>query len=365
MFLRDDNHVVTMLAPASPTVRGHHPSPSPPVFEVDGRLSSPTPEVSDALAGLDGPVLVLGAGGKMGLHLCAMLRRADQATARARPVTAVSRFSSLHGRASFEEAGVETLACDLEDETALAELPDAPNIIFMAGAKFGTGNQPDLLHRMNVELPRRVARRFAGHRCLVFSTGCVYSMVSPSTGGSKETDPTDPPGDYAKSCLGREMAFAEAARQHGSRVALIRLNYSTEFRYGVLVDIAQKVQNGDPVDVSTGWVNVIWQRDAVDHILRAFPHASRDPFVLNVTGADILSVRELAETFGRLLERTPVFSGSEEPTAWLNNAAKSHTLFGPPPTRIEEMMEWTAGWVQAGGDTFGKPTGFDKRSGKF
>jgi len=341
-------------------------SPVPmPAGQVEKILSLPSAGLGDAMAGLDGPVLVLGAGGKMGLHVCAMLKRADELRERGRRVTAVSRFSTVHGRGAFEEEGVETLACDLEDDAALAALPDAPNIIFMAGAKFGTGDQPDLLRRMNVELSRRVAGRFAGARCLVFSTGCVYSMVSPSTGGSKETDPTAPPGEYAKSCLERELAFAGAAREHGSRVALIRLNYSTEFRYGVLVDIAQKVQKGDPVDLSMGWVNVIWQRDAVDHILQAFPLADSSPFILNVTGPEILGVRELAEGFGELFGREPSFCGNEQETAWLNSAAKSHALFGPPAARIEEMMEWTAAWIRSGTGTFGKPTGFEKRTGKF
>ncbi len=347
-----------------PSVKHEIPLPIP-ADQVEKSLSRPSPEVGDAMAGLDGAVLVLGAGGKMGLHVCTMLKRADETRKRGRRVTAVSRFSTVHGRSVFEESGVETLACDLEDDAALAVLPDAPNIIFMAGAKFGTGDQPDLLKRMNMELPRRVARRFAGARCLVFSTGCVYSMVSPSTGGCKETAPTDPPGEYAKSCLERELAFADAAREHGSRVALIRLNYSTEFRYGVLVDIAQKVYKREPVDLSMGWVNVIWQRDAVDHILRAFPMADSNPFVLNVTGPKILSVRELAEEFGRMFEREPLFTGKEEGTAWLNNAEKAHGLFGLPPARIEEMMGWTAAWIQAGAGTFGKPTGFEKRSGRF
>ena len=347
-----------------PSAKCELPLPMP-VDQVEKRLSCPSTVVGEALAGVEGPVLVLGAGGKMGLHVCAMLKRADESRERGRRVVAVSRFSTVHGRSAFEESGVETLACDLEDDAALAALPDAPNIIFMAGAKFGTGDQPDLLRRMNVELPRRVARRFAGARCLVFSTGCVYSMVSPSSGGSRETDPTNPPGEYAKSCLERELAFAGAARDHGSRVALIRLNYSTEFRYGVLVDIAQKVYKGQTVDLSMGWVNVIWQRDAIDHILQAFRLADTNPYILNVTGPKILSVRELAEGFGRLFGREPVIYGKEEETAWLNNAEKAHSLFGLPPAGIGEMMEWTAAWIQSGAGTFGKPTGFEKRSGKF
>lgn len=312
-----------------------------------------------------GEVLVLGAGGKMGLHVSAMLARADADAGRQCRITAVSRFSTVHGREAFEEFGIRTIACDLEEDAALAALPDAPNIIFMAGAKFGTSGRTDLLRRMNEELPRRVAGRFPGARILVFSTGCVYSMVSVETGGSTESDPTDPPGEYAKSCLQRECAFAEASEKHGTKAILIRLNYSTEFRYGVLVDIAQKVRDGQPVDLETGWVNVIWQRDAVDQILRAFPLASSPASVLNITGPQILRVRDLAEEFGRIFGVTPVFQGEEGAVCWLNNAAKSHRLFGVPPTSIGEMIHRTAVWIKDGGQTFGKPTGFENRSGKF
>jgi len=228
-----------------------------PLTQADNFLSTPSEAVTQALSRVEGDIMVLGAGGKMGLHICSMIRRADEAAGRPNRVIAVSRFSSMHGRDLFDQQGITTIACDLEDAQALQALPSSPNIIYMAGAKFGTGDQPDLLKRMNEDLPRKVAQRFAGARCLVFSTGCVYAMVSPESQGSKETDRTDSPGAYAKSCLVREEAFASAAQNSGSKVALIRLNYSTEFRYGVLVDIAQKVFNQDPIDLSMGWVNVI------------------------------------------------------------------------------------------------------------
>jgi len=338
--------------------------PMPPT-QADNFLSAPSGRVVQALSQIQGDIMVLGAGGKMGLHICSMIRRADEQAGRASRVIAVSRFSSVHGRELFEEQGITTIACDLESQEALEALPDTPNIIFMAGAKFGTDDQPDLLSRMNEELPKRVAQRFAGARCLVFSTGCVYAMVSPESHGSQETDHTDPPGAYAQSCLVREEAFAHAAHDMGSKVALIRLNYSTEFRYGVLVDIAQKVLKQTPIDLSMGWVNVIWQRDAVDQILQAFPLADSEPFILNITGEAILSVRELAEEFGRLLNRVPHFVNEEAPTVWLNNASKSHQLFGLPPTSLADMIAWTAAWLQSGSSTFGKPTGFDNREGKF
>lgn len=341
-----------------------HPLPLDPT-QVDSALSEPSVGVGAAMGQITGDVLVLGAGGKMGLHVCRMLAAADAASGIAPRVTAVSRFGSARSKDAFVEGGIRTLACDLESDEAVAGLPDAENVIFMAGAKFGTGDQPDLLRRMNVDLPRRVARRFAGSRCLVFSTGCVYSMVAPESGGSSEEDATDPPSDYAQSCLGRELAFRAAARDHGSRVALIRLNYATEFRYGVLVDIATKVANEEPVNLDMGWVNVIWQRDAVDHILRVLPLTATEPLVLNVAGPEILSVRELAECFGERMGKSLRFTGEPGDTAWLNNAGKSHRLFGKPPTSLDRMVEWTSDWVLAGGELFGKPTGFEKRSGKF
>jgi len=336
-----------------------------PSEQVDIQLSEPSDELIGALGGIEGPVLVLGAGGKMGLHVGAMISRADAAAGREREVLAVSRFSSIHGREAFEKFGVKTLACDLEDDAALEALPDAPNIVFMAGAKFGTSGRSDLLKRMNEDLPKRVAARFPGARILVFSTGCVYSMVPVESGGSREGDATEPPGEYALSCLQREHAFSGASAQFGTRVVLLRLNYSTEFRYGVLVDIAQKVLSGEPVDLTTGWVNVIWQRDAVDQILRAFPLAANPPLILNITGAENLRVRDLAEKFGRIFGIPPVFQGEEGSVCWLNNAAKSHALFGPPPTPVDTIVEWTAGWMKNVGQTFGKPTGFENRSGKF
>lgn len=337
----------------------------PSATQVDDTLSMPRPKVAEALAAIDGKILVLGAGGKMGLHVTRMIHAADQMNGTAQRVTAVSRFSSVHGREAFEHQGIPIIACDLEDDVALEALPDVPNIVFMAGAKFGTDRQPDLLERMNVRLPRRVAERFAGARCLVFSTGCVYAMVEPGTGGSRETGPTDPPGAYAQSCLKREEAFARTAHEFGSPIALIRLNYATEFRYGVLVDIAQKVMTGESIDLSMGFVNLIWQRDAVDHILQAFPLANTEPFVLNVTGPEALSVRSLAERFGHFLGREPNFTGEAQATAWLNNPAKSHKLFGQPETSLDQMIAWTAGWLLRGEGTFGKPTGFSNREGTF
>lgn len=332
---------------------------------VDEFLSVPTPAVTEAIARMDGDFMVLGAGGKMGLHVCLMLRKAMQANGSSSRVLAVSRFGSVNERSQFDQAGVETLPGDLCDEEKLEALPEIENVIFMAGAKFGTSGQPDLLHRMNVEMPERVAHRFRNSRITAFSTGCVYSYVPTSTPGASETAPTEPVGEYAHSCLGRELAFRRTAEKFQTKLTLFRLNYSVEFRYGVLVDIAQKVFQDLPINVTMGHVNVIWQRDAVARTLLAHEHASAEPFIINVTGPDVLRVRDLAARFGELLGKTPIIEGTEAPTAWLGDAGLSLKLFGPPETSPDEMIAWIATWVATGQPTLGKPTGFETRDGKY
>jgi nucleoside-diphosphate-sugar epimerase len=333
---------------------------------IDEKLSKPSKEAVSGLRGLEGPVAVLGAGGKMGLHMAAMLRRVfDEAGRVGEQVFAVSRFGSPESRVPFDQFGVDTISADLSDEAALSGLPDFQTIYFLAGVKFGTSGDPNTLRRFNEEMPARVAARFPHARIAAFSTGCVYPVVAPSSGGSCEEDAPEPTGDYAVSCLQRERAFTTASHHHGTSVVLIRLNYAVEFRYGVLVDIAQRVMSGQPVDVTMGWVNVIWQRDAVDYSLRAITLAESPATILNVAGLPIISVRELAERFGARLGRAAIITGAEEPTAWLNNAARAHSLFGPPEVTLEQAIEWTAEWVRNGGATLGKPTKFEKRDGKF
>ena len=214
-------------------------------------------------------------------------------------------------------------------------------------------------------MPRLIAEQYKDSRIVALSTGCVYDFIDVASGGSTEESPTNPPGDYAISCLGREEAFVDRSTQWGSLSSLIRLNYSNELRYGVLVDIAANVLSGKPVAVDTGYVNVIWQGDAVEHIVRSLEHATCPPFVLNVTGPETLSVRELALAFGERFGRTPQFSGTESQTAWLSNASRSHELFGPPPVSVDTMIDWIADWLQRGGPTLNKPTKFEVRGGDY
>ncbi|MDP3069180.1 MAG: NAD(P)-dependent oxidoreductase [Opitutaceae bacterium] len=351
--------------PDTPPTTALHPALPCAAEAIDDFLSQPTPGVIETVAHTPGPFLVLGAGGKIGLHLAAMLRHALDRLGRTDRVIAVSRFHGLRDRAAFEQHGIETLACDLGDPAALAALPDAPAVFFLAGVKFGTAAAPGLLRAINVELPQQVARRFARARIVAFSSGNIYPFVSPTSGGAREDTPPAPIGDYADSCLQREQAFATVAAAHGTPVVLIRLNYAVEFRYGLLVDIAEAVHSGRTIDLTTGYANVIWQTDAVAHSIQALDLARSPATPINVTGADTLSVRELAASFGRKFNRDAELSGTESQTALLNNAAQSHRLFGPPLTPVPQMIDWISAWIAQGGATWGKPTGFQQRDGRF
>lgn len=348
----------------SPSLTARPSLPFPPE-KVDDFLSVPSPGVIATVAQTPGPFLILGAGGKLGLHLCSMLRASLTQLGRTDRVLAVSRFTTLRDRTDFESRGVETCPCDLTDATGLAALPDAPTVFFLAGVKFGTATAPNLLHAVNVELPARIAARFRNSRIVAFSSGCVYPFVTAASGGATESTPASPIGDYAASCLAREEAFAAAALLQGNPIALIRLNYSVEFRYGLLVDIAKAVLAGHPVDVTTGHVNVIWQPDALAHCIQSLELAGTPAVPVNITGPDTLAVRDLAERFGVLLGRPAIITGTEANTAWLNNAALSHHRFGLPATPVDTMMQWIAAWLLNDGETWGKPTGFQRRDGRF
>ncbi|MDB4459133.1 NAD(P)-dependent oxidoreductase [bacterium] len=334
---------------------------------LDEFMSSPTNGVLECLKSTDGNILILGAGGKMGLHFCLMLKRAFEALGQSqRRVIAVSRFGAEGALAPFVREEIQTISTDLCDPQQLAALPDTPFIIFLAGVKFGTSHDPELLNRMNVEMPASVAARFKESTIVALSTGCVYSYTTPKSGGSTEAEgETNPVGSYAQSCLGRELAFSNASAQWGTKVSLIRLNYAIDLRYGVLHDIAMKAMTETPIDVSTGYVNVIWQRDAIAHIIQSLNHASSPPFTLNVTGHETLSVRDLATRFGKALSVGIASEGRENDRAWLSNSTKARALFGEPETTIDEMIDWTAVWLKSGGTSLGKPTHFETRDGNY
>lgn len=335
------------------------------VEQLDELLTRPTPHVVDAIAKCPGDFTILGASGKMGFHFARTLQRTLRELGRSDKVFAVARFSSEDSIRPFEQAGIETARIDLSQTEELANLPQVANVLFLAGVKFGTSSSPELLTRMNIEMPRQVAEHFRGSRIVALSTGCVYAFTTPESGGSLETDLTDPPGEYAKTCLGREEVFSEGSTKHGTKVALIRLNYAVEPRYGVLVDIAHKVASGEPVSVDMGYVNVIWQGDAVAQILQCFAWVDTPPQIINITGREVLRVRDLASQFSQRLGREVTFTGSEASTAWLNNSTWARQHLGEPPTSLSTMIQCISQWIERGGPVLGKPTHFENREGAY
>lgn len=336
------------------------------IEELDDLISRPTAGALSAVEANPGDIAVLGAGGKMGFHLTLMLKRALHALGQDnRRLTAVSRFGSPDAREPFESRGIQTISADLCDDQQLLDLPDAENVFFLAGVKFGTSNDSSLLNKMNIEMPAAVAKRFKKSRIVALSTGCVYSFMEPASGGPTEKSPTDPPGEYAKSCLGRETAFERGSKKWKTPVTLVRLNYAVDLRYGVLVDIGQKILAGQPVNVEMGYLNLIWQGDALVHIVQCLGVASSPPAIRNITRKEILRVRDLATELGKRLGREPVIEGEEEPRAWISNPSLSHLEFGAPETSLAQILDWTAEWLLAEGKTLGRPTHFENREGKY
>ena len=333
--------------------------------ELDELLSRPHEADREAMKRMIGDLIVLGAGGKMGPSLALLARRAaDESSVRKR-IIAVSRFPDPLLAAQLEQRGIEVIPSDLLEPKALDRLPDCENVIFMAARKFGTTGQEPLTWAMNTYLPGKVAERYAASRIVAFSTGNVYPLVPVRSGGSVETDRTAPAGEYAQSALGRERIFEYWSITNGTPTVLLRLNYAVDLRYGVLLDIAQKVFEQRPVDLTMPAVNVIWQGDANSVCLRALEAAQTPACILNVTGSETISVRQLALQFGERFGREPRFEGSESPTALLSNASRCHSLFGPPSVSLGQMIEWVAAWVLSAGRTFGKPTHFEQRAGIF
>jgi nucleoside-diphosphate-sugar epimerase len=331
------------------------------VEALDELLSRPSQAVIDDLARVEGDILVLGVGGKMGPTLARLARRA----APEKRIVAVARFSELGLRQALDRHGIETMAADLLDPAAVDRLPLLANVVFMAGRKFGAEGELPLTWAMNVHVPAIVAERFRGARIVAFSTGCVYPFAAVAGGGSTEETPLDPPGEYALSCVGRERLVEYFSRRHATPGRLFRLNYAIDLRYGVLHDIACKVRDSAPIDLAMGHVNVIWQGDACAQALRCLAYCTTPTSPINVSGAETLSVRRLAEDFGRRLGRAPEFVGTEAPTAWLTNTTQAQRLFGAPLVPLSAMMAWVADWVARGRPSLGKPTKFEARDGRY
>jgi len=332
------------------------------VAELEELLSRPNDADRAALAALDGDLLILGVGGKMGPTLALRARRAAPSGKR---IIAAARFSEPGLREQLEHSGIECIKADLLDPAQLAALPDAANVLCMFGRKFGSTGDPTLTWAMNVYLPGLVCERYKSSKIVAFSSGNVYGYSHVARGGSVETDECFPVGEYAWTGLGRERIYDYHSRHNKIPTLLLRLNYAIDLRYGVLLDIGQKVYHRQPVDLSMGAANVIWQGDANSVALRGFAHCTAPATILNLTGPETLSVRRIAETIGAHLDVQPIFTGEESTDALLNNAQRCHRLFGYPSVTPDEMMEWTARWIAHGGSTLNKPTHFEARDGKF
>jgi dTDP-4-dehydrorhamnose reductase len=334
-------------------------------LELEERLSRPPVQLIEMMSRLRGDFLFLGAGGKMGPSMARMARRATDAAGVQRRIVAVSRYQNSADRDGLEKHGIETFGVDLLKPGALEALPDAENIIYLAGMKFGSTGQEPLTWAMNSLLPGLVCRRYPRSRMVAFSTGNIYGMVPVSGSGSLETDPPNPVGEYAQSCLGRERIFQYASLSEGTRVAIIRLNYACDLRYGVMVDIASRVLAGEPVDITVNAFNIIWQADANALSLLCLELASSPPFIGNLSGLDKISVSDLAQYYGRAYNHEILLKNEDSGFALLTDARALLNLLSYKPMKNEILKRWVAEWIFRGGQTLRKPTGFEKLDGRF
>jgi nucleoside-diphosphate-sugar epimerase len=328
---------------------------------LDDLLCRPSRMLIDDLNKVDGDIMILGVAGKMGPTLAGLAK----AAAKGRRVIGVARFSDRSVKAWLEARGIETISCDLLDEGAIRALPKSQNIVFMAGRKFGAEGDLSLTWAMNAHVPALVAQAFPASRIVAFSTGCVYPFVPVTGKGADETVPPDPPGEYAQSCVGRERMFEYFSRKFATPGRLFRLNYAIDMRYGVLHDIATRILQKKPIDVSLGHVNFIWQGDAASQALRCLAHCDTPTSPINVSGHELLAVRDLAVSLGKRLGRKPILVGAEQPTAWLTDTAQAVNLFGLPIVDTKRLIAWTADWVSRSMPSLGKPTKYEVRDGRY
>jgi nucleoside-diphosphate-sugar epimerase len=342
-----------------------HPEKIADIEQLEELLSRPRPEVVEMFSKLDGDIIFLGVAGKIGISLAHMAKRACDEAGIKKRIIGVSNFETREQQKAVSKYGIETISGDLLNTKFTSTLPTVRNVFYLAGMKFGSTENLSMTWAVNTYLPAIVADHFRQSRIVAFSTGCVYPLVPVSSGGCRETDQAEAIGEYAQSCLGRERMFEYGSLKNNTEVALIRLNYSVETRYGVLVDIALKVKNNQPVDLTMGHFNVIWQGDMNNYVLRSLEYAKSPAAILNVTGEEILSVKEVADEFGKLFGTSVVFEGKEAPTALLNNAEKLFGMYGKPGTPISQVIKWIAAWINDEQALLNKPTHFEVRDGKY
>lgn len=333
--------------------------------QLEEVLSRPSQRLVKMMKELVGDFILLGVAGKMGVSMARMVKRACVEAHVQKRVIGVSRFSSPDQQLFLEDSGVETIKGDLLDYNFINNLPEVKNVIYLAGMKFGTEGNESFTWAMNSFLPGLVVEKFKNSRIIAFSTGCVYPLVKITSGGSKETDKPEPVGEYAQSCLGRERLFEYGSIKNSTPIVLIRLNYSVEMRYGVLVDIASKVNKNEPIDLTMGYTNVLWQGDANELILRSIQHCSSPANHLNISGSESISIAYVAKQFGELMGKEVKLTGNEAESALLVNISKSHKLLGKPIVSLDKVIKWTANWVENNNRLLGKATHFEVRDGKY
>jgi len=330
--------------------------------ELEDVMTTPSSELTADLAGVEGDILILGVGGKMGPTLARMAKRA----APQKRVIGVARFSDSNLRSRLEDQGVECIKCDLTDSGTVQLLPHIDNVVFMAGHKFGASDNAAHTWAINAGVPYVVADVFRESRIVVFSTACVYPYVDiGGPGASEETLTQPPPGDYAMSCVARERIFQFGSQRYGTAGRLVRLSYAIDLRYGVLLDVATSVRTERPVDVTMGYVNVIWQGDANEQALRLLAQCTSPTSPINVSGWEKVGIRWLAAQFGERFDKPPNVIGDEAETAWLVDTSAARQLFGTPRISLNTMIDWVADWVMHDRPSLGKKTHFETRDGKY
>jgi nucleoside-diphosphate-sugar epimerase len=333
--------------------------------ELEDVLSRPRDVLVEFIRSVRSPLVLLGAGGKMGSTLAILARRAAILANHPLEVIAISRFADERIPARLNEAGVRTQRADLLDRRQVLDLPESENVIYLVGLKFGTRDNPSMTWAVNTLVPAMVTERYSKSRIVALSTGNVYPMSRVDSGGARESDPLIPLGEYANAAVARERLFEFMSARYETPISILRLNYAVELRYGVLVDIARKVLSGEPISLESGWFNCIWQGDANEMIIRTLGLTTAPPSVYNLSSPTAISVREVAIRFSELLGRAPIFAGVESPTALLSNTSKLCERLGPPSTTLPEMQEWIAAWLRHQGILWNKPTHFEVRDWQY